>query len=59
MDLLPPATFEVRASLTRLARALGRMWVFGALGAEGTAHLGALSEFTRLDDEELGAELAG
>jgi hypothetical protein len=35
------------------------MWVFGALGAEGTAHLGALSEFTRLDDEELGAELAG
>jgi hypothetical protein len=59
MDLLPLATFEVRAALTRLVRALGRMWVFGALGEEGTGHLGALSQFTRLEDEELGTELAG
>lgn len=54
MDLLIPATFEVCASLQRLARAVGRMWVFGALGEEGTRHLGVLSDFTRLGDEELG-----
>jgi hypothetical protein len=59
MDLLPPATFEVRAALRRLARALGRMWVFGALGEEGAAHLAVLSQFTRLNDDELGARAGG
>lgn len=58
MDLLTPATFEVRASLQRLARAIGRMWVFGALGEEGTNHLGSLSRFIRIDDEALGTRMA-
>lgn len=58
MDLLTPATFEVRMRLQRLARAVGRMWVFGALGKEGPIHLGVLTQFTHISDEELGAELA-
>jgi hypothetical protein len=57
MDVLTPATFEVRASLQRLARAIGRMWVFGALGEEGTTHLGALSDFTRIGEEQLGEDM--
>lgn len=56
MELLAPATFEVRASLQRLARAIGRMWLLGALGEEGTTHLGALSDFTQIGEEELGME---
>jgi len=55
MDLLSPATAEVRVSLRRLVRAIARMWVFEALGDEGTGHLGALSEYTGLGDDELGS----
>lgn len=58
MDLLTPATFEVRMRLQRLARAVSRMWIFGALGKEGPIHLGVLAQFTHISNEELGAEAA-
>ncbi|HET8955119.1 MAG TPA: hypothetical protein VFN18_05625 [Solirubrobacterales bacterium] len=57
MDLLTPATFETTAVLQRLARAITRMWTFGALGEENTIHYGVLSVFGRLDDDDLGQQL--
>jgi len=57
MDLLTPATFETTAILQRLARAITRMWTFGALGEENTIHYGVLSAFGRLDDDDLGQQL--
>jgi hypothetical protein len=53
-ELMEPATFEVVFRLQRLARAIARMWVFGALGEDGGIHVGVLSTYTRLDDTELG-----
>jgi len=57
MDLLTPATFETTALLQRLARAITRIWTFGALGEENTIHYGVLSAFGRLDDDDLGQHL--
>jgi hypothetical protein len=57
MDLLTPATFETTAILQRLARAITRIWTFGALGEENQIHYGVLSVFGRLDDDDLGQQL--
>jgi hypothetical protein len=46
---------EVVARLQRLARALARMWVWGALGKDGSIHTGMLYAFVTLKDEELGS----
>lgn len=57
MDLLTPATFETTAILQRLARAITRIWTFGALGEENQIHYGVLSVFGRLDDDDFGEPL--
>ena len=57
MDPLTPATFETTVVLQRLARAITRIWTFGALGKENQIHYGVLSVFGRLDDDDLGQQL--
>lgn len=48
---------EITTVLERFARAITRMWTFGAVHETGSAHVGVIKDFLFLRDDDLGTGL--